>query len=162
MCNTEAEDLPHFILRCDALTAIRDKYMDTISSLYTNFNTLNEDQKIRTLLDSNFITTCKLTCDTAGLEEISRSYVFSLHCKRITTLNSSWTKRREDSSNERTVPLAEGQQWEWLESWETGLHSVAVHGPHALGKLCLKSIAGDMKIRKFKNLNLWNVLYHQI
>ena len=96
LCGEAPEDRQHFILNCSTLHVIRAKHLTEVNHLIPNFNDFDPEDKLLILLDSSYP---RLRCNRADLEAVSRSYIYSLHCKRTSILNSSWTKRRGDSFN---------------------------------------------------------------
>ena len=86
LCGEAPEDRQHFILNCSTLHVIRAKYLTEVNHLIPNFNDFDPEDKLLILLDSSYP---RLRCNRADLEAVSRSYIYSLHCKRTSILNSS-------------------------------------------------------------------------
>ena len=88
LCGSEAEDRRHFILRCPTLADIRAKHFGNITSFSPDFSTLDDETKLKVLLDSNFAKTYGMSCDYADLEASSRKFIFSICCMRLRILNN--------------------------------------------------------------------------
>ena len=73
---------------CSTQEEIRRKYLpDLIHTVSEEvYSRLSEDDKVKLILDSNFVKTLNATCDIVDLEAVSRSYTFSVHCKRTPQL----------------------------------------------------------------------------
>ena len=94
LCKTDPEDRRHMILQCSALSKIRDKYLPRCVNLIPEFYYVSCDENIKIILDC-----ADAKCEWASLEAVSRSFIYSIHCKRNQLINccGSWTKRREDT-----------------------------------------------------------------
>jgi len=88
MCEAAPEDRCHFILHCPALEVHRQKYLGAVTDLVPDFHNLTDDDKINNILDSNSVKNRQVKCDFAGLEAASRSYIYSIHCKRTASTSS--------------------------------------------------------------------------
>ena len=84
MCRSAPEDRCHFLLHCPELEDIRNTHLTGIRSLVPDIDyyALADDDKIKLILDSNFVKNFKLKIDIADLEAAQRSYIFRLHCRR--------------------------------------------------------------------------------
>ena len=73
---------------CSTQEEIRRKYLpDLIHTVSEEvYSRRSEDDKVQLIMDSNFVKTLNATCDIVDLEAVSRSYTFSVHCKRTTQL----------------------------------------------------------------------------
>ena len=87
LCGTEPEDRIHLILRCPSLVDIRAKYTVELSKLCPEFTDFKDEDKVKTLLDSNYLKTRGIGCEIADLEAISRIFIYSTTCKRTRLLN---------------------------------------------------------------------------
>ena len=75
------------ILQCSALSKIRDKYLPRFVNLIPEFNYVDCDENIKIILDCT-----NVKCERASLEAVSKSFIYSIHCKRNQLFN--W---REDT-----------------------------------------------------------------
>ena len=89
LCSSGEEDRTHLLLHCEAMKDIRSKHMRIIASIVPDFDTLLDWQKINLILDGNFGKTPNypVVRDMFNLEAATRTYVFSLHCRRIKLIN---------------------------------------------------------------------------
>ncbi len=88
-CLSAPEDRVHLLLHCSTQEDIRSKYIPEIASTVSDqvYNLLEDDAKVKLILDSNYVKKLKtVKSDIADLEAVSRSFIFSVHCKRTTTL----------------------------------------------------------------------------
>ena len=87
MCRTATEDRRHLLLHCPALENIRHRFLRPIIDLISTaiYNNLDDEEKIRLLLDSNHTVHFGIECDIGGLEAAQRTYLFRIHCKRSST-----------------------------------------------------------------------------
>ena len=88
MCLSAPEDRIHLLVNCSTQEEIRCKYLPDIIHTVSEevYSHLSEDDKVKLILDSNFVKTLNVKCDIVDLEVVSRSYTFSVHCKRTTQL----------------------------------------------------------------------------
>ena len=88
LCLSAPEDRIHLLVNCSTQEEIRCKYLPDIIHTVSEevYSHLSEDDKVKLILDSNFVKTLNAKCDIVDLEVVSRSYTFSVHCKRTTQL----------------------------------------------------------------------------
>ena len=86
MCLSAPEDRIHLLVNCSTQEEIRRKYLPDIIHTVSEevYSRISEDDKVKLILD--FVKTLIATCDIVDLEAVSRSYTFSVHCKRTTQL----------------------------------------------------------------------------
>ena len=96
LCGEAPEDRQHFILNCSTLHVIRAKYLTEVNHLIPNFNDFDPEDKLLILLDSSYP---RLRCNRADLEAVSRSYIYSLHCKRTSILKLQLPRRASNMAS---------------------------------------------------------------
>ena len=99
LCGEDPEDLEHFLLKCRALTVIRDPFMEKTICLLNDYLGIKEQQNITR--DLNLLVALILDCTAVDLnlcetqrddflskfESVARGMCYALHCKRTITLN---------------------------------------------------------------------------
>ena len=53
LCNIESETVEHFLLKCHKYENIRNEMLNSICSVEPDFRTMNENEKMRYILDLN-------------------------------------------------------------------------------------------------------------
>ena len=100
LCNMEAENREHFMLRCQTLTQIRSKHIDILHQLLKDWNLLHllQDDKIllQLLMDASHPSLPESMCKDPEkielVEEMSRNLVYYMYVERLKILNCATPK----------------------------------------------------------------------
>ena len=103
LCNTQAEDRLHFILKCPTLHTNRQKHLNTLQNMLAMRVSIEIAGQI--FDDENLLLQCILDCSHPiisnligdydvldDIEEISRNLIFDLHTDRAVNLGNSYSK----------------------------------------------------------------------
>ena len=90
MCKVEPENRAHFLLRCPALTSIRQSYFRDIQGLLkVTISAIGDDEMLQTLLDPTHPISQGLMLDETmldPLEAASRNMIFEMYRRRVDLL----------------------------------------------------------------------------
>ena len=100
LCGDDAEDMIHFLLKCQCLSEPRDQFMEKISKILIEYQGTEEQKEI--FKDVDLLVALILDCTTINLkasethredflhkfESVSRGLCYALHCRRFSLLNN--------------------------------------------------------------------------
>ena len=101
LCGKAPEDLPHFLLHCDTLAAVRLTYQDHMETLVPGYRCLSEYSRIQLILDHRLLG-FKLSRSTDScLHRLAEALCFNLHAHRTKHLNEINATRAPTSQEGR-------------------------------------------------------------
>ncbi|KAK3089516.1 hypothetical protein FSP39_004221 [Pinctada imbricata] len=99
LCKSEEETLHHFLIKCPAMSDVRDPLIvlinECVYSLFAcDFPRLEPELQLQVIIDHRSVfRTCSLN-DTMELEHLCRTLCYSLHCKRYKVMMTLPSRKR--------------------------------------------------------------------